>query len=146
MNWKQEAKEKLRRYNMLKVALLNIPEEIARLKSEVSGIKSASADGTPVQGGGNKREDRMLENIMAREELKIQLARTKVEVKNIERGLSALDPTERHILAVMYINNERGGRDRLMGELNLKDETNLYKRAVKTLEKFTRCMYGCLEN
>ena len=31
MNWKAEAKEKLRRYNAMRLATVNIPDEIQRL-------------------------------------------------------------------------------------------------------------------
>ena len=63
MNWKAEAKEKLRRYNAMRLATVNIPEEIQRLEVEAQSIRSAKTDATPVTGGGNKREEAMINNI-----------------------------------------------------------------------------------
>ena len=53
MNWKFEAVEKLRQYEAKKQSLKSIPEEIKRLESVMCSIRSASADGTPVSGGGS---------------------------------------------------------------------------------------------
>ena len=69
MNWKYEAIEKLKEYSAKKQSLKSIPEEMARLESVMQSIRSATADGTPVSGGGSGREDMMLSNIVHREEL-----------------------------------------------------------------------------
>lgn len=66
MNWKCEAVDKLRDYEARRAALENIPKEIKRLESAYAGIRSAAADGTPISGGGNTREDAMLSNIVHR--------------------------------------------------------------------------------
>lgn len=145
MKWKQEAIEKLRKYNLLLSARVNIPEEIARLESEACSIKSATADGTPVQGGGNKREDRILDNLMAREELQLQYKRNEQEVQAIERGLAALNEEERYVLRQMYITPMKGNKERLMRELGLTDETSLYKKAKRILYRFTTAMYGYMD-
>ena len=60
MNWKYEAIEKLKEYSAKKQSLKSIPEEMARLESAMQSIRSATADGTPVSGGGSGREDMML--------------------------------------------------------------------------------------
>ena len=60
MNWKQEAKEKLRRYNAMRLATINIPQELERLEIDARSIRSAKTDGTPVAGGGNKREEAVI--------------------------------------------------------------------------------------
>lgn len=145
MNWKQEAMEKLRKYNLLKAARVSIAEEIARLESEARSIKSATADGTPVHGGGNRREDRLLDNIMTKEELRQQKKRNEQEIRCIERGLAALNEEEQHILMQMYMSQDKGGKERLMRELNLTDETSLYKRTKRILYRFTVAMYGYMD-
>lgn len=57
MNWKHEAIEKLNQYEVKKQSLQSIPEEIKRAESEMCDIRSATSDGTPVQGGGSGREE-----------------------------------------------------------------------------------------
>lgn len=144
--WKFRALDKLKAYNLQKTALVSIPEEIALLESEACSIRSATADGTPVKGGGSGREDRLLSNIVSREELHRMYDRAKKAVCIVDRGLQALTWDERHILEVMYINQEKGCVYRLMDEYNLAEESSVYKRANKALLRFTVAMYGATES
>lgn len=145
-DWKYKAIDKLRDYPLQKSALLNLPEEIARLESEACSIKSATGDGTPVKGGGSGREERLLSNIVKREEHKAMLRRAKLAVSMVDRGLDALSAEEKHILDVMYIVGEKGKVERLLDELGLQEESSLYKRVNKVLQRFTVAMYGATEN
>lgn len=144
--WKYKAIDKLKDYSAQKAALQSLPEEIARLESEARSIKSATADGTPVKGGGSGREDRLLSNIVKREEHKAMLRRATLAVRMVDRGLAVLTPDERRILDAMYIVREKGCNDRLMTEFNLQEESSLYKRVSKALQHFTIAMYGATEN
>ena len=144
--WKYKAIDKLKDYPAQKASLDNIPEEIKRLRSEAASIKSASGDGTPVKGGGSGREERLLSNIVKREELTMMLDRARLAVAIVDRGLEVLSKDERHILEVMYIYREKGYIERLMSELDLMDERSVYKRADKALIRFTIAMYGATES
>lgn len=144
--WKYKAIDKLKDYKAQKASLSNLQEEIARLESEACSIKSATADDTPVKCGGSGREDRLLSNIVKREEHKAMLRRAELAVGMVDRGLSVLNQEERHILDVMYIIREKGYVDRLMAEFNLQEESSLYKRANKALQRFTIAMYGATES
>ena len=144
--WKYKAIDKLKDYTAQKAALVNIPMEIARLESEAYSIKSATGDGTPVKGGGSGREDRILSNIVKREELKAMLHRAQLAVSMVDTGLSVLSQEERHTLDVMYIFKERGAVGRLLDEYGLQEESSLYKRVNKTLLHFTVAMYGATES
>ena len=55
MNWKREAVDKLKNYEVHRQALDSIPQEIKRLESAWTGIRSAVTDSTPVSGGGSTR-------------------------------------------------------------------------------------------
>ena len=144
--WKYRAIDKLKDYTAQKASLENIPEEISRLESEAYSIKSATADGTPVKGGGSGREDRLLSNIARRGELDLMLDRAKKSVSIVERALNVLNQEERHILDVMYIYREKGYVSRLTDEYNLAEESSLYKKANKALIHFTIAMYGSTES
>lgn len=145
MNWKKEAIEKLKEYNARKQAITSIPMEIAQLESAVRGIRSASADGVAISGGGSGREDMLLSNICKREELKRSLAAAKVWVSQVEDAMAVLNQEERLILDRFYINPARGNVDRLCGELNVEKPT-IYRRKDDALRHFTICLYGCTEN
>lgn len=144
--WKYKAIDKLKDYMAQKAALQNLPEEISRLESEACSIKSATGDGTSVKGGGSGREDRLLSNIVKREEHKAMLHRAKLAVGMVDRGLGVLTSEERRLLDVMYIVNEKGRVNRMMDELGLAEESSLYKRVNKALQKFTIAMYGATES
>ena len=113
MNWKVEAVEKLRKYTAMKTALKNIPEDVARLESAMQNIRSATADSTPVQGGGSGREEMMLSNIVHREELNRNLIQAQLWVQEVDAALRVLTDDDRLILNRFYIYQERGAADRL---------------------------------
>lgn len=144
MNWKFEAMEKLKQYEAKKQSLQSIPQEIARLELAMKSIRSATADGTPVQGGGSGREDMLLSNIVHRQELERSLEQAKKWVKIVEGGLAVLGEDERLILDRFYINPAPGNVDRLCGELGIEQAT-VYRRREKALHHFTLSLYGCIE-
>ena len=144
MNWKYEAMEKLKSYNAKKQALRSIPEEIARLESEMQSIRSATSDGTPVSGGGSGREDRYLSNIVHREELSRSLEQAKVWVSLVDSALAILNSEELLILDRFYISPARGNVDRLCMELGI-EKSQVYARKDSALHHFTLSLYGCTE-
>ena len=144
MNWKFEAIEKLKQYEAKKQSLTSIPEEIARLESAMQSIRSATADGTPVKGGGSGREDMMLSNIVHREELERSLEQAKMWVALVDAGLEILRDEERLILDRFYIHPERGNVDRLCGELGV-EKSQVYARKDSALDHFTISLYACSE-
>ena len=144
MNWKYEAVEKLRQYEAKKQSLRSIPQEIARLKLAMMSIRSAAADGTPVQGGGSGREDMMLSNIVQREELERSLDQARRWVELVDAALEILDEEERLILDRFYIHPEKGAADRLAGDFGI-DVKTVYRRKDAALRNFTICLYGGTE-
>lgn len=144
MNWKVEAIEKLKQYEAKKQSLKNIPEEIKRLELAMASIRSATADGTPVQGGGSGREDMMLSNIVQREELERSLKQAQKWVTLVDVGLEILNKEERLILDRLYIHPAKGNVERLCGELGI-EQSSVYRRREKALYHFTICLYGCSE-
>lgn len=144
MNWKAEAKEKLQRYDAIRIATLNIPQEIKRLEIDAQSIRSARTDGTPVRGGGSKREEAMLNNIIHRQELERTLQQALFWLKNTDRALTALTDEETQILRRLYIYPEQGAVNRLAEELGI-DTSVVYRRGEKALKQFTLAYYGALE-
>lgn len=145
MNWKAEAMEKLRRYDAMRQAILNIPEEIERLKLDAQSIRSARTDATPVQGGGNRREEALLNNFVHRQELALSLEQAKIWLKTTDRAMTTLTPEEKLILHRLYIYPERGALDRLCGELGV-EQSSIYRRRDRALYRFTVALYGMPES
>ena len=141
MNWKTEAKEKLRRYDAMRLATINIPQEIQRLEIDAQSIRSARTDGTPVRGGGSKREDAMLNNILHRQELAWTLEQAQAWLRITDRALTALNGQEKLILTRLYIYPEKGGLERLCKELDM-ETSSVYRHRDQALKRFTMALYG----
>ena len=141
MNWKTEAKEKLRKYGAMRMAVVNIPQEIKRLEIDAKSIRSAKADATSVPGGGNRREEAIINNIAHRQELSWTLEQAHLWLRAVDRGLTALSSDEKKILHRLYIYPEKGNLELLCKELGMETST-VYRRRDKALEHFTLALYG----
>ena len=141
MNWKAEAKEKLRRYDAMRLATINIPEEMERLELDAQAIRSAKTDGDVVNGGGSKREEALINNIIERQELAWTLQQAQLWLKITDRALTALSKEDRLILHRLYIYQEMGAPERLCKELGLETST-IYRRRDRALKRFTLAYYG----
>ncbi len=143
MKWKTEAMEKLRRYDAMRQALRNIPEEIERLRDDVRSLRGVATDRTPVKGG-SRREDALIDNVVQRQELEWTLKQVKRWLSVTDRGLLALTPEERLVLQRLYLYPERGAMDRLCTELGM-EQSSVYRKRDEALRHFTVAMYGFSE-
>jgi DNA-directed RNA polymerase specialized sigma24 family protein len=139
--WRMDAKNELESHNARKQALVNIPSRIAELESAMAAIRSSTSDGTPVRGGGSGREDMLLNNITARQQLEKSLVRTKEAVARVDRALSVLTEDDRRILELCYIYRERGAIVRLANEFCVEEKT-ISNRRNDALRRFQKAMSG----
>lgn len=145
MDWKKEAADKLRCYEAKRTSLERSAEEIQRLEDEMTSIRSATTDSTPVHGGSSTREDIMINNIARREELRLARRDAARWVKLVDSALDVLDPDERLVLDRMYIHRAKGSVDRLCGELE-REKPTVYRLKDRALRHFTLALYGVTEN
>ena len=144
MNWKNEAMDKLKNYEVHRQALESIPQEIKRLELIRTGIRSAVTDRTPVSGGGSTREDVMLSNIVHRDELKQRMKEACLWVSQVDKALSILSDEERLVLDRFYLHPIKGIIDDLCERLNV-ERSAIYDRRDKALRRFTIALYGVTE-
>ena len=144
MNWRNEAIDKLHRYDLMRNALQNIPEEIARLKAEAVAIRSASANSFFVKGGGGDQEDARINNLVRRHELEETLRQVRQWLNVTDRALLALKDDERLILQRLYLYPQKGAIDLLCNELGL-EQSSVYRKRDQALSRFTVAIYGFLE-
>lgn len=144
MNWKAEAIEKLRRYDAMRQAAVNLPEEITRLEDEACSLRGVIPEDAPVMGS-SRREDALLSNMVHRQELEAALRQAKAWLHTADRALAALTPEEKLVLHRFYIYPERGSVDRLCGELRV-EQSSVYRKREKALYKFTVALYGATES
>lgn len=145
MDWKREAVDKLKCYEAKRQALKSIPEEMHRLELQITGIRSAASDGTPVSGGGSGREDALINSISRRVELDLALGDAKRWVETVDNALAVLNDDERKVLDRFYIHRSRGAVERLREELGLQDVSSVYRRKDRALRHFTYALYGVAE-
>ena len=141
MNWQAEAKEKLQRYDAMRLATINIPEEIQRLEMDAAAIRAARTDVTPIKGSGNHREDALLSNLIHRQELANSLQQAQCWLKTTDRALTALSSEERLVLHRLYLYPVRDSVQQLCKELGVEVST-IYRRRDKALKHFTLAYYG----
>ena len=145
MDWKKESTQKLLAYTSKLNATLTLPDEIKRLESRYTSIRSARTDATPVSGGGSTREDDLLTNIVKRGELERRLREEKLWIATVDKALSVLGSDDRKILDMLLIHPQKGAISRVCDEFNLEDESSVYRRRTRALRKFTLAYYGATE-
>ena len=133
--------EKLRRYGTMRCALETIPEELRRLRADAGAIRSSTADGVHVRGGGGKREDALINNLVEQQELTHSLRQVQRWVRTVDLGLNALPDDERLILRRLYLYPERGAVEQLCGDLGM-EQSSVYRKRDQALHRFTLAMYG----
>lgn len=144
MNWQKMSIDRLKEYEARQQALILIPEQIRTLEMNLSAIRAARTDGTPVKESGNKREDALINNIVTRQELEQNLKIAEREAEITAQGLATLTPEERKVLYKFYINRPRRHVEELCEELNF-EKTRVYEIKDIALRKFTRAVYGVVE-
>lgn len=145
LNWSVFAVQRLRDLEDRKTAVENITEQIKALEQRFTAIRSATTDGTPVQGGNeNKREEMLIRNIAEREELKNNLDIITREIEVTEKALNTLTEEEKLILRRFFILRQKGYVERLCDELYVS-KTRLYQKKEAALKKFTLVCYGVVE-
>lgn len=144
MNWVREAESKLRDYSAKAQSLESVTERITQLNLEMSCVRSATMDGTAVHGGGNGREDALLNNIAERDELQRAKLSTTEWLEWVNGALTALSDTDKNLLDKFYVNRRKGHVERLCEEMHL-EKAQVYKRKDAALRKFTLLLYGVTE-
>lgn len=144
MDWKREAADKLRTYAAKKNSIRLSTERIEQLESDITRIRSASADGTPVAGGTNIRDDIVVNNIAEREEMRVARENAQRSIELIDTALKELDETERLLLDRFYIHRKKGNVERLCEELAAEKAT-VYRWKDQALRHFTLALYGAIE-
>ncbi|MBQ7345347.1 MAG: hypothetical protein IJW45_04705 [Oscillospiraceae bacterium] len=140
VRWKDRCVDMLRDLGLQRAACESIPLELKRLELEGVAIRCAATDGVTVKSSG--RQDRMLWNLVQREDLERNLQMAKQYVAFVERGLGALDPQEARTLERVYVLGERDVIEHLREEWAMMEKRSVYKRLDRILYRLTVAMYG----
>ncbi len=146
MKWTQAAVQDLETYACMEQSLENMDERIRALSLMYESLQL----GGGLHGGEIKKspsggaEDRLLDNIVERQRLELNLHSTRRLLKLIRRGLNALSEDEKQVLESFYIRRTSDYIDRLSETLCCERPT-LYRLKDRALYNFTRAMYGITE-
>lgn len=142
MNWMEETVERLRRYPAMRNSLEAIPRELERLAEEAQGLKSMRLG---VVGSRKLRaqENRLLDNLVRRQELEMQLHRSSGWVEDTDDALELLTPQEQQILRRLYM--EEADATAVCRELGM-ERSSLYRYRDGALRKLTLALYGGMES
>lgn len=143
MNWQKEAVNDLKAYEARRMSVDNMKERIRELEQRAVRLGSLSSD-VPVQGGGSKQEDAIINNIAERDRLNQAIDAAQCLIDIIEKGLSVLDDEERKVLEGFYINRPSQHIDKLCDELHC-EKSRIYSIKDRALYKFTIAMYGVID-
>lgn len=143
MNWQKEAVNDLKSYIARKQSVESLKERILDLERRSVKLGGTS-NSTPVQGGGNRNEEALVNNIAERERLTMALTAAQKLVDVIEKGLAVLTLEERLVLEKFYINRPTMYLDRLCDELCCEQAT-VYRIKDRALYRFTVAMYGVID-
>lgn len=135
---------RLRNLEQVRYSIPAMENRIAVLKSQFGALRSATTDGTPVQGGGNGREDALIGNIAERQQLEKNLQFARAEVGELDAAMAQLQPDERTVLDKFYVRRQRFTADALADELNC-DRATVYRIRDRGLVALARCLYGRVE-
>lgn len=143
MNNLHGAIDDLRKYNSRKESLINIPERIQALRLDRESVRAVS-DSTPVQGGGSRAEDRVINSLCNEEHLRLAYKSNKHLVAVTERALATLTDTERLVLERFYIARPKDYIEVLKIETNY-EKTRIYEIRDEALRKYAMAAYGAVE-
>lgn len=142
MNWKEETMDRLRRYPAMRNSLEAIPRELERLTEEAQGIKSMRL-GVVGNRTIRARENRLLDNLVRRQELEMQLHRSSGWVEDTDDALELLTAQEQKILRRLYM--EQADATAVCRELGM-ERSSLYRYRDEALRKLTLALYGGMES
>lgn len=126
-------------------ALENIPDKIATLEIGFASIRVASSDGEAVPGGGgNRREEAMINNIAMRDKLRRDLETVTRDVKRLDAALAELPEDERRVIDSMYMHRSCDTVDRLCADMGFS-KSQLYRFKDIALADLARKLYGIVE-
>ena len=140
MDFRREAVEKLKYYNLKKQSLQVTMAEYHRLGSEMTAIRAVDGHDR-VSGGAGGQEERLVSLIEKRDALRRMMKNTRAWIRVVDKALAAIDEEDRMILDMLYINRAQGNVERLCEKLFVEKAT-VYRRRERALHEFTIAMFG----
>lgn len=144
MNWQKEAIADLRCYRSRKMSIESMTERLKALEDKFGAIRCATTDSTPVMGGASRLEDNLINNIVERQRIGLNIDATARLIDLTERGLSALDDRQRTVLEKFYVDRPPRHVEWLMEHFCV-EQARVYQIKDEALYNFTIGMFGIID-
>ncbi len=135
MDWKTCAVDDLRRYNQIKIGIINLQERLRIIN------KSIKHRGTTSNNRRRRMDSDIINALVEGERLQRNITSAESLAALVERGLGSLSDEEKKVLQRFYMSNAPVSSRVLAAELGYEPRT-LYRLRERALEKFTLAMYG----
>jgi hypothetical protein len=134
----------LKQYRQRKCGLVNMREKIQTLESEIRAMKGADTEKISVRGSAARVDDKLIDLIVERDQLKRNYIITDRNVKQVDRAMETLDEKEKKTLELFYIDRPHGHVN-LVCELWGCEYAEAYRNKDDALKKLTVACYGIAE-
>lgn len=140
--WELISKDELGSLRLYEQRMQEIPLEIETIREQLTSIKSATSNAIPVKGGGNRREEWLVNSLDRIEKLEAEKKYAEGQAKFTYAALDVLTHEERRILEVLYVDKQKKGADRLCDELGFLDVSTVWKHRKTALERYSLARHG----
>lgn len=141
IEWKKVLETELRRHLGRRQAIRNIRQEIATLEADYGRLRAAQSDSNPVQGGSSSVEDRLINNMVLRDRLRIRLKDTYQRWSRIEQAIKLLPEEQQKIIYRFYVDRPANYKQILCEELSV-EQSELYRQKDRAMDKLILVLYG----
>lgn len=141
MDYREHAKDLLKRKNALVSAFAAIKEELCSLEDERTACKAAIARAKSEKRDISVYEDRLFGILADLDDCRFRKMVVERELKKLEKGMNALDDYGRDLLEHFFCAPCVGVSEMMM-EKYFKERSTLYRDKLNALELFTRSVYG----
>ena len=141
MNHRKWLEEDLRDLERLRFSIGQMESELQTAAAEYAAVKATSFDKIPGGAGVNVQEDRLLDALARKDELRASLRATKRRVADLDRLIAALPPDERRVIEVKYCAGERDASARLSEELGF-EQAQIYRIRERAMRHLAQMRWG----
>lgn len=139
MDWKKNTIEEIKNYSYLRIKCVRLREKLEELESKSKTIHGVKLSHQKIKSSAQSQK--ILNQLIEREELYHMLNATRNKVKKLERAFKKLDPNERSILDKFYISRQDLTLAQMCSHFSVERST-LYRMKDSALKKLALNLFG----
>lgn len=143
MNWEKEVINRLKKYSYRVEAVKNLKAKIEYLDSKLTSVKSIRIDKYPIQGGGCKQEDILINNLVEKDLLIRNLNYCQREIDELDKAFDILTKTEYEVIQRLYLQSYKINIKIICEEMGYS-KSNIYNISHVAAKKLALYLYGKL--